>query len=151
MPWPLKAARPAGLADVTPRAICPKAKSPGGGCLLPLWACWGGRGPAVCPWGAGRLGKGHNPWQAVWRGWLAEGEPEHPGVVGASLCKWVLGPSGMQAEWDTHPACLLLPVGLQPTSSFIHPVRKQGLRACMCWLLGYQAPQPQHWGKGPRE
>ena len=58
MSWPLKAARPSGLADVTPRSICPEAKSPGGGCLLPLWACWGGHGPAVCPWEAGRLGKG---------------------------------------------------------------------------------------------
>ena len=47
-----------------------------------------------------------HPWQAAWRGWLAEGEPEHPGVVRASLSEWVPGPPGMKAERDIHPGLL---------------------------------------------
>lgn len=54
-----------------------------------------------------------------WRGWLAEGEPEHPGVVRASLSEWVPGPSGMQAEWDIHPGLLAAARGA-PAHKLIH-------------------------------
>lgn len=103
----------------------------------------------------GRLGKGP-PVAGCPGGWLVEGEPELPGMVRASLCRWVPGRAGTQAERDLHPgpaSCSSL--GLQPPSSSIRPVHKYQLRACMCWVLGIQvyqtAPRSQCGGEGRRE
>ena len=90
--WPPRPTRPSGLTEATPPcSICPKAKSPGGGRLLPLWACRGGRA-------LGCLSPGSRAcWERAyhWAGCPGvsqrqeEGDPELPGVVRASSCRWV--------------------------------------------------------------
>lgn len=72
---PLGPTRPSGLTDTTLCPICPKAKSPGGDCLLPLRACRGGRGPCCLSLGGQASWEGAPHWADCPLATLPAGSP----------------------------------------------------------------------------